>query len=185
MRYKSWPFYKDWTTVFGKDRATGEHAETFVEAINDLVTNSKGKEPCSNDDEYVPQVDPSRSDNYSQYQTFSRADEATSAKSKSKSKKRPRVDAIESGYIEMTSKFFEKMESQMNELVSRMGFEKDVSTARKQVFDALENLQHLTFEERLKVTSRICDNSKDLDIFFCLSEDHKANMVDLILEGRY
>ncbi|XP_012836526.1 PREDICTED: uncharacterized protein LOC105957141 [Erythranthe guttata] len=186
MRYKSWPFYKDWSQIFGKDRATGEHNEAFTEAINDLVSNSnKGKEHMSNDDDEVPQLDPSNADSYSQYMSFSRVDEATSTKTKSKAKKRSRSDPNDGGYAEMASKFFEKMEAQMAELVSRMGFEKDVSAARKQVFDALANMQHLTFEERLKATSRICDNPKDLDIFFCLSDDHKANMVQLILDGRY
>ncbi|KAL7094413.1 hypothetical protein ACP275_11G102400 [Erythranthe tilingii] len=117
--------------------------------------------------------------------SFSRVDEATSSKPKSKSKKLSRSDAFDGGYVEMAANFFEKMEAQMGELVSRMGFEKDVSTARKQVFDALQIMEDLTFEQRLKVTSRICDNSKNLDIFFCLTDENKANMVQLIIEGCY
>ncbi|KAL9145721.1 hypothetical protein ABFS82_13G062300 [Erythranthe guttata] len=186
MRYKSWPFYKDWTQVFGKDRATGENAETFTEAINDLVANSKGKEPMSIGDDYIPQLDPLETDTYSQYMTFSRGDEATSGKTTSKSsKKRRRVDPLDTSVVDMMANFFEKTEFQLSELVSRMGFEKDVSAARKKVFDALEMIENLSFEDRLNVTSRICENSKDLDIFFCLTDAHKASMVKMIIDGRY
>lgn len=31
MRFKSWPYYKDWVIIFGKDRATGESAKGHVE----------------------------------------------------------------------------------------------------------------------------------------------------------
>ncbi|KAK6126651.1 hypothetical protein DH2020_039598 [Rehmannia glutinosa] len=37
MRNKSWPFYNDWVMIFGKDRATGEHAEDFTEALNHVL----------------------------------------------------------------------------------------------------------------------------------------------------
>ena len=29
LRYKTFPFYKDWCEIFGKDRATGENAVDF------------------------------------------------------------------------------------------------------------------------------------------------------------
>ena len=32
MRYKSWPFYEDWQSIFGKDRAAGGRAEEVAEA---------------------------------------------------------------------------------------------------------------------------------------------------------
>ncbi|KAK4478755.1 hypothetical protein RD792_014253 [Penstemon davidsonii] len=60
MRFKSYIYYDDWVEIFGKDRATGDDAEDFVEIVEDLLktnpvknTNSKGKEPvndASNDD---------------------------------------------------------------------------------------------------------------------------------------
>ncbi|KAK6126557.1 hypothetical protein DH2020_039700 [Rehmannia glutinosa] len=37
MRNKSWPFYNDWVMIFGKDRATSEHAEDFTEVLNHVL----------------------------------------------------------------------------------------------------------------------------------------------------
>lgn len=34
MRCKSWPDYKDWVTIFGKDRATGEAAKQFSDVAS-------------------------------------------------------------------------------------------------------------------------------------------------------
>ncbi|KAK6127160.1 hypothetical protein DH2020_039089 [Rehmannia glutinosa] len=40
MRNKSWPFFNDWVIIFGKDRATGEHAEDFIDAVNHVLNGS-------------------------------------------------------------------------------------------------------------------------------------------------
>ncbi|KAK6120758.1 hypothetical protein DH2020_045499 [Rehmannia glutinosa] len=37
MRFKSWPHYSDWVNNFGKDRATGEHAECFTKGVNHVL----------------------------------------------------------------------------------------------------------------------------------------------------
>ncbi|GFP96662.1 hypothetical protein PHJA_001810300 [Phtheirospermum japonicum] len=36
MRFKSWPLYGDWCDIFGKDRATGENAQRFADAVDEL-----------------------------------------------------------------------------------------------------------------------------------------------------
>ncbi|KAG8372411.1 hypothetical protein BUALT_Bualt12G0063400 [Buddleja alternifolia] len=36
MRNKSWPFYREWCEVFGKDKVTGQGAEDIVEAIGGM-----------------------------------------------------------------------------------------------------------------------------------------------------
>ncbi|KAG8371301.1 hypothetical protein BUALT_Bualt13G0073500 [Buddleja alternifolia] len=44
MRYKSWPFYREWCDVFGKDRATGEGAEDIAEALGGLMNDENQEE---------------------------------------------------------------------------------------------------------------------------------------------
>lgn len=44
MRYKSWPFYPDWSELFGKDRVTGVQAEDFVDAVNQVLNGDVEKE---------------------------------------------------------------------------------------------------------------------------------------------
>ncbi|GFP97115.1 hypothetical protein PHJA_001855600 [Phtheirospermum japonicum] len=36
MRFKSWPLYGDWCDIFGKDRVTGENAQGFANAVDEL-----------------------------------------------------------------------------------------------------------------------------------------------------
>ena len=36
LRNKSWPFYEDWLIIFGKDRATGEFAESAADAVENM-----------------------------------------------------------------------------------------------------------------------------------------------------
>lgn len=44
---KHWPFYQDWCTVFGKDRANGEERTTVADAIHEICEKDKGKAPVS------------------------------------------------------------------------------------------------------------------------------------------
>ncbi|XP_075499720.1 uncharacterized protein LOC142538240 [Primulina tabacum] len=44
MRHKSWPFYHDWCEIFGKDRATGEHARGFPDMVEELNDKEKQNE---------------------------------------------------------------------------------------------------------------------------------------------
>lgn len=39
MRHRSWPYYNDWCEIFGRDRATGEHSESFVDAVHEDALN--------------------------------------------------------------------------------------------------------------------------------------------------
>ncbi|XP_012835755.1 PREDICTED: uncharacterized protein LOC105956449 [Erythranthe guttata] len=55
MRYKSWPYFKDWTIIFGKDRATGESAEALADAINDISKQDKEAGDDSMGGDHIPQ----------------------------------------------------------------------------------------------------------------------------------
>ncbi|KAL0401444.1 UNVERIFIED_CONTAM: hypothetical protein Slati_4174300 [Sesamum latifolium] len=55
LRYKSFPFYDEWCEVFGKDRATGEHAEDIVSAYCNVTSNPIPHPP----EYYVTSPDPS------------------------------------------------------------------------------------------------------------------------------
>ncbi|GFP91761.1 hypothetical protein PHJA_001320100 [Phtheirospermum japonicum] len=45
MRFKSWPYFHDWGEIFGKDRATGEHTEDLVEAVNEVLKDNEPNGP--------------------------------------------------------------------------------------------------------------------------------------------
>ncbi|KAL8457779.1 hypothetical protein ACS0TY_035599 [Phlomoides rotata] len=44
MRHKSWPYYEKWVDIFGKDRATGEHAADPNDLVNSFLRDSPEEE---------------------------------------------------------------------------------------------------------------------------------------------
>ncbi|KAL8536765.1 hypothetical protein ACS0TY_012078 [Phlomoides rotata] len=40
MRAKSWPYYESCVDIFGKDRATGEHAVDPIDIVNDMMNHN-------------------------------------------------------------------------------------------------------------------------------------------------
>ncbi|KAL8541013.1 hypothetical protein ACS0TY_002338 [Phlomoides rotata] len=44
LRYKTWPYYPHWIDIFGKDRATGEHAVDPIDIINNLYKDGVDQE---------------------------------------------------------------------------------------------------------------------------------------------
>ncbi|KAL8498316.1 hypothetical protein ACS0TY_021584 [Phlomoides rotata] len=49
MRFKSWPYYEQWQDIFGRDRATGEHAVAAIDIVNDMLRYSETRESASVD----------------------------------------------------------------------------------------------------------------------------------------
>ncbi|XP_075503217.1 uncharacterized protein LOC142540739 isoform X2 [Primulina tabacum] len=47
-RYKTWPYFLDWCEIFGNDRATGQHAESFAEALQGVLN-------MTDDNDIVPE----------------------------------------------------------------------------------------------------------------------------------
>ncbi|KAG8363521.1 hypothetical protein BUALT_Bualt19G0031100 [Buddleja alternifolia] len=50
MRYKTWPLYKDWVEIFGKEVATGEGTEGFPDVEEEILNNGNGN-PNGKDNE--------------------------------------------------------------------------------------------------------------------------------------
>ncbi|KAH6801342.1 hypothetical protein C2S52_001806 [Perilla frutescens var. hirtella] len=176
MRYKPWPFYKDWCEIFGKDRATGEHAEAFADVVHDLLHKSQDSPYASNDNEYDPFT-------YLNEESEAAPDDmsihgegtGSSAKvtSKGKSKKRKVVDSIDDRFIDLMTTFCEKTDSRLGELAKRIGFEHDASMSRKKVFEVLGTMNQLSDEQQIYVAKYLCNNTKDLDLFFLFQMKNK------------
>ncbi|XP_015166373.1 uncharacterized protein [Solanum tuberosum] len=43
MNTKKWPLFADWEEIFGKDRATGEHAEGPLDAVEDILKSQTSR----------------------------------------------------------------------------------------------------------------------------------------------
>ncbi|KAG8390739.1 hypothetical protein BUALT_Bualt01G0114900 [Buddleja alternifolia] len=187
MRYKTWPLYKDWVEIFGKDRATGEGAEGFADVVEEQVhrphVNLAGKENEFGGDyepfDSNPQVDECQS------MSFSNANDDGSRKSSNK-RKRKVVDENDDRFIDLMTSFCEKTNERLGEISRRIGFEHDASLSRKAVYEALGDLgSSLDMEGMILVSHLIVNNTKNMDLFFSLPKDGRKTMVHMILEEKF
>ncbi|KAH6826891.1 hypothetical protein C2S53_016611 [Perilla frutescens var. hirtella] len=178
IRSKSWPLYKDWCEIFGKDRATGEHAETFADVVQDLLQKDEESMHTSTGNDYAQFISSNQDEEIGDdFMSMSREGTSSSTKMKGKGKKRKSLDSLDEC-------FCEKNDSKMGDLVQRIGFEHDASLSMKKVYEALGNINHLTDEEQIYVVKSLCNNTKDLDLFFSLPDEKKVVMVRMILNGK-
>lgn len=194
MRYKAWPYYKDWSLIFGKDRATGDGAENNDNALHEVLTSGKGKKPMSTSGDYIPTPTPTptpththiQSDDESDFMSPCHGDSASSPnKTKTKNpKKRSKLDkGVEVKMMNLMSTWFDKTDTKLGDLVCKMGYD-DVSYMKKKVFESLDELGELSMDDRMKVTTVICQKN-DFEIFFSTSMDNRKELVQMILDGRY
>ncbi|PIN11254.1 hypothetical protein CDL12_16146 [Handroanthus impetiginosus] len=107
-------------------------------------------------------------------------------KSRSSSKKRKSIEtSTDEKFFEMMNNFCDRTESCLGNIVKRIGYEYDVSEARKAVYDALGGLPDLTMTQKIWVAKRLVNNGKDMNLFFSLPNEARAEMVRMMLDGAY
>lgn len=85
--------------------------------------------------------------------------------------------------VDLMSTFFADMHSQIGQLVSKVGAEADACSKRKELLDALDKLSNLSVEDKLDAAKFLAKNSEYMDIFYGLTDENKATMVNGILKG--
>lgn len=189
MRHKQWPYYKEWCIIFGKDRATGDNGKTLTQALTKILNTDKGKSQLSTSSDNVPPPTSGvPNDCESEFMSACRGESASSPTKGPKKipKKRPRTTSavVEGNMVDMMSEFFAKTDAKLAQLVDKVGFD-ECEELRNKVYDILEDMVDLDVEQKLTVTSSICDKKKDLEIFCKGNEATRRVMVKMILEGRY
>ncbi|XP_012853728.1 PREDICTED: uncharacterized protein LOC105973256 [Erythranthe guttata] len=143
MRYKSWLYFKDWTIIFGKYRATGESAEALADAINDISKQDKEAGDDSMGGDHIPQPAMHSNENDSENMSSLHGEgymsnmqgEGTStshqSRGKKKGNKRSRNDDLDGRIVDMMAdmtRTFAETKTCLGELAHRIGFEHDPST---------------------------------------------------------
>ncbi|KAG6385671.1 hypothetical protein SASPL_154507 [Salvia splendens] len=101
-------------------------------------------------------------------QSASDSDHETQS-SKKKNKKHKVVDRSNI-LLEMLAKSNEDINSRLDKLINRIGYEFDVSKSRNEVFAILEDIQGLTLGQQLDVVGIILEKVQRLDLFMSLPE---------------
>ncbi|KAG6433261.1 hypothetical protein SASPL_104869 [Salvia splendens] len=134
MRHRSWPLWDDWKVLFGKDRDVGTVAkDTF-----DAHANYAGRTQSSQQD--VRLGSPVEAGEYSA---------ANPSPQKASS---PPV-----GLIEMLGRMQDDTNDRLDKLTNQIGFEFDLSEARKEVIDILSGIPDLTLVQQIDASEIIID----------------------------
>lgn len=174
MRHKSWPYFKDWEVIFGKDRATGDTSGAWQDL---LLSEARASVPRS-------ATLPRETDETESVNIGVKSGKASSSLRTCKRKRGSALEVQNTKMADMMSSFFTEMNSQIGALVSKVGVEKDVKGQRQNLIKELGNLPFLlSLEDKITVAKKICSNVNDVDIFYGLSDDQRATMVHMVMKG--
>ncbi|KAL8545937.1 hypothetical protein ACS0TY_005886 [Phlomoides rotata] len=99
-------------------------------------------------------------------------------------KQKSKSEISDSSVTAMFGKFFKCTGERLENIAQRIGYDKDIGTARKQVFEMLGGIQSLTLIDKLDVCEIIGAKIEWLEIFMGLPEDARAVYVHRVLDRR-
>ncbi|KAG8363844.1 hypothetical protein BUALT_Bualt19G0064700 [Buddleja alternifolia] len=164
MRYKSWPYYADWVEVFGGtdtihvEKQNEEDLEHQFEGLGGFADETETMSAC-----------PTNS--------------STSGK-RSKGKKRKSMDGQDPMY-QLMGTFCQNTDVRLGEIAQRIGYDYDVSKARKEIYGVVGKIEGLSLQHKLKVSRLLAKNTEDLELFLNLDDVGKAKFVQMTLGGQF
>ncbi|XP_073017905.1 uncharacterized protein [Primulina eburnea] len=172
MRHKRWIYYHDWCEIFGNDRSTGEKAEHFTAAVQEVLTMTpEVPNNIGTSLEELFSVDEGAAESMSQSVTPSSLPTSTE---KSKGKKRKQVDDDDDGAIvEAINNFAIITKDTMMDLIKQLTTKKEaddekMSNAQDNVLKVMETITELSEEEKVIVIELLVDNPAKLSFFFAV-----------------
>ncbi|KAH7852251.1 hypothetical protein Vadar_022466 [Vaccinium darrowii] len=155
LRFKSFPYYEDWSLIFGNDRATGDMAESAADVFEVL-----GVEDVDGDEVHEGSTTVSKNDKFPPEPP----------------KKKAQVsETLMTGLFDLGDKLIGSLEffaCKFDMLGSRMGYQHDLSAKRGAVNEALKNLP-ITVEQRVTAGMAITEDAQKVDYFFSLTSDEE------------
>ncbi|KAI3445468.1 hypothetical protein Pfo_002133 [Paulownia fortunei] len=182
MRYKAFPFYLAWCEIFGKDRATGEHAEDCNAAAADVLETGHNKEREQAPNDWINGANYVFEDD--NIDTSVCQSKEIDSGEKSKSKKRKSKDTTDEKFVEIMGKYCNETNQRLGEMAKRKGYEFNAFKKRADVYEALGRLPGLGISQKIYIAKLLVNNSKDLDLFFSLPDEERAEMVRMMLTGQ-
>ncbi|CAA0815459.1 Unknown protein [Striga hermonthica] len=183
MRLKSWPLYGDWVEIFGKDRATGEGAKSFTDAVNDVLLDKNTDTmpaPATPNDIPTYSFDPLHENGVES--SSAQEDEISASSKRKRVMKRQRVvQHVEDEIVGMLSSLCDNANKRLTEMVTGPGIEQAAKEQRQSVYEAIKQIPELTTGQTVAVARYLCKNNVELDLFFTLDYDAKVTMVHQIL----
>ncbi|KAK6115744.1 hypothetical protein DH2020_008013 [Rehmannia glutinosa] len=172
MRFKSWPFYNVWVNIFGKNRAMGEYAEGFTKAVNHVLNGT-----TTQDEEPPNQFRNLFEESHDEIENMSKL-------LKILDPQRRRMLVKEYQQTARTLCIFcQNTDARLGDIAKRIGFEYDILMDRKEVFGMVCKIEGLSLQEKLLVLKLFVKNTEDLELFFSLPTEAKAEFARIKLAG--
>ncbi|KAL8534767.1 hypothetical protein ACS0TY_010700 [Phlomoides rotata] len=191
MRFKSWPYYGNWLDIFGKDRATGEHASDTMDFVNELLKNAQEEQGDTLGQENINLGDTGVKENVVGDAT-EKIQENTSVCKPSQEvsgimkicRKRKGPMSEMTALVDTLGNFMKSTDESINNLAKRIAPEPDVKHARTNLNDIMKQIPGLSVQDKLKVSDELVQNTARMDFFLTLPPDEQAEYVYMLLDGK-
>ncbi|KAH0641790.1 hypothetical protein KY290_033401 [Solanum tuberosum] len=203
MNTKKWPLFADWEEIFGKDRATGEHAEGPLDVVEDILKSqtsglstdmSLGFLINVDDAEYEdeashgPNAPTEEAENTDTGREYAKTSSSVNEKEKGKKRKRVVEDVNETflkSMAEVMKNFTESQDKRIGSLIEKIG-NRDHSDMRGQIYSIIESptFDLYTIEQRIKAKKVICEDVKNMKIFLRMGELERHTMMFMVVNDK-
>ncbi|KAL8545811.1 hypothetical protein ACS0TY_005796 [Phlomoides rotata] len=174
-----WESQKKWQDIFGKDRATGEHAADAMDIVNDMLRSTETGEYVGLDKKDLADDVPEQVEE----NTFISKPTETAVK-KGKGIKRKACETEMTVLVSTLGKFMERSDETFGDIAQCMGNQQEAKVARVTLNDIMKEIPRLSLQEKLKVSDELVQNTNRLEYFLSLPPNEQAEYVIMLLDRR-
>ncbi|KZV42608.1 hypothetical protein F511_19946 [Dorcoceras hygrometricum] len=181
IRHKKWTYYPDWCEIFGNDRASGEHSQTFENALKDVLKiHDDDPNEIHFGDAFACNTSHGEDDSISETHTpSSKPNIATT----SKKRKRKQVNDVDDAIVAAINNLADITKVTMNDLVKKLAAPDNLSDTQDVVLDALREMNEISEDEQVIASQCLFNNHNDLALFRRLNNKGKLTLVKRLLRG--
>ncbi|XP_059625295.1 uncharacterized protein LOC132268471 [Cornus florida] len=177
---KPFPYYKDLCTIFGKDRATGNDAETAADVMEKLDKEQIDKENENENDDVGDGLDDiDASISFMQSPTIGKTNEVSS-----KNKKKRKSQSVAESLCEVVKQSSTLIGSDIKSSTERLSQaieDASINELKIRLHEELMKLPSLNKTDRAKALVQIGRDRDLIQIFFTLDEDMKEELVKTVI----
>ncbi|KAL8548288.1 hypothetical protein ACS0TY_007565 [Phlomoides rotata] len=85
--------------------------------------------------------------------------------------------------VSVVQNFCDNASNRLGDIAQRIGHDQDLSAARRMIYSSISKMNMLTLQEKLRATTLIARNTKDIDVLFSLPDPARMEWVMMLLNG--